>query len=118
MIVFNNDSATVPLAGWAQNIKVVEGKRATNAPENGSDIPSINSNYLNIMIGNPGQAGTATINPDDGSVTTRAGYPLGGVEYILLVIKVRASGIDGLFSVANNTDYELGKLRLFVSAVS
>ena len=122
-ITINNVSADklkyqVELSAWAKNIKVAEGKGATNAPEYKNTDINIDATYLNIMIGNPGQAGTATINPDDGSVTTRAGYPLGGVEYILLVIKVRASGIDGLFSVANNTDYELGNLRLFVSAAS
>lgn len=119
IVSFNDatETGTVPLSAWANGVKWAEGKGSTNVPEVSGSYSSIAINGLNIMIGNPGQAGTATVD-STGQVTTRPGYPLGGNEYILLVIKVKASGIDGSFSVANdNTDYKLGNLRLFVTGI-
>lgn len=119
IVSFNDatETGTVPLSAWANGVTVKGGKGSTNVPALGDEIDDFNASNLNIMIGNPGQAGTATV-AANGQVTTRPGYPLGGNEYILLVIKVKASGIDGSFSVANdNTDYKLGNLRLFVTGI-
>lgn len=102
---------------WAQGISYFEGIGNTNLPGKGTEKADLKAGKLNIMIGNKETAGTASVS-GDGTVTTRAGYELGSDEYIQLVIRVRASGVDGLFKHSTDKDYLLGNLRLFVTSSS
>lgn len=101
---------------WSNEISYVEGIGNTNLPGRGTINNSISdATKLNIMIGNKETAGTASVS-GDGTVTTRAGYVAGSDEYIQLVVRVRASGVDGLFKHSTDKDYLLGNLRLFVTS--
>ena len=99
---------------WSNEISYVEGIGNTNLPGRGTINNSISdATKLNIMIGNKETAGTASVS-GDGTVTTRAGYVADSDEYIQLVVRVRASGVDGQFAHSTDKDYLLGNLRLFV----
>ena len=105
----------VCFATWSNGITYVEGVGNTNLPGRGTGNNSIgDAKKLNIMIGNKETAGTAKVDAN-GKVTTREGYVPNTEEYIQLVVRVRASGVDGLFAHSTDKDYLLGNLRLFVT---
>ena len=108
------DSYIVDFNTWASGISYAEGIGNMNLPEKRSVTDEkLAAGRLNIMIGNKETAGTASVN-SYGSVTTRSGYVLDSDEYIQLVVRVRAAGVDGTFSHSSDKDYLLGNLRLFV----
>ena len=116
------DRYQVTFNTWSNEISYVEGIGNTNLPERGTthstnteNTSVLDATKLNIMIGNKETAGTASVS-GDGTVTTRAGYVAGSDEYIQLVVRVRASGVDGLFKHSTDKDYLLGNLRLFVTS--
>ena len=113
----------VSFTTWANGISYVEGVGNTNLPGRGTthstkteNTSVLDATKLNIMIGNKETAGTASVS-GDGTVTTRAGYVAGSEEYIQLVVRVRASGVDGQFKHSTDKDYLLGNLRLFVTSL-
>jgi len=103
----------VTFGTWSDEISYVEGVGNTNLPRRGQTQGELDATKLNIMIGNKETAGTAIVNAN-GNVTTRAGYVASSDEYIQLVVRVRASGVDGQFAHSTDKDYLLGNLRLFV----
>lgn len=105
----------VTFGTWSDEISYVEGVGNTNLPGKGQTQRELDATKLNIMIGNKETAGTASVS-GDGTVTTRAGYVAGSDEYIQLVVRVRASGVDGQFAHSTDKDYLLGNLRLFVTS--
>lgn len=109
------DRYQVTFNTWSDEISYVEGVGNTNLPGKGQTQRELDATKLNIMIGNKETAGTASVS-GDGTVTTRAGYVAGSDEYIQLVVRVRASGVDGQFAHSTDKDYLLGNLRLFVTS--